>query len=164
MNVAHLHLIINHAPVVGLAFTAFLLLWAAVRRSAEVRRAALVAIALVALTAIPVYLTGDKSEDVIANVPGLTKDLIDRHEDASKVALVATEVLGVVAVGALVVPGAAAAGVTLPGVLVLNLLALATMGWAANLGGQIHHPEAQPGFTVPAQSHGGAAARPGDND
>ena len=41
MNAAHLHLMVNHLPVVGTPVILALLLWGLVRRSRDIQRAAL---------------------------------------------------------------------------------------------------------------------------
>lgn len=48
MNAAHLHLALNHLPVIGSLFSALLLGWALLRSAYELKRAALGAVVLVA--------------------------------------------------------------------------------------------------------------------
>ncbi len=148
MNGAHLHLILNHFPIVGLIFSLALLAVALYRRSPELTRAGAVALIAVAVVAIPVYLTGEPAEEIVEHMPGVAEEVLERHEKAGLVSLIALEVLGAVALLALVVSrGAQALPRWLgPTLLALALVVTAWVGWTANLGGQIHHPEARPNF------------------
>ena len=66
MDPAHVHLFLNHVPLVGGIGALLLLAWGLLWRSIGVTRAALVAIVVVALLAIPAFVTGktgDKAAD-----------------------------------------------------------------------------------------------------
>jgi hypothetical protein len=52
MSLVHLHLMLNHAPVIGIVFAALLLAFAALRRSDELTK---VAFGILALIAVAVY-------------------------------------------------------------------------------------------------------------
>ncbi len=151
MNWPHVHLIINHVPVIGLPLVILLLGTALYRRSDELVRVSLGAFVFIALAAIPVYLTGQAAEETVKDLPGVTENIIGTHEDVASYALVAIEALGIAALAGLIffrrshkIPlwfvGA---------VLVVALGAAAVTGLTANLGGQIRHPEIREGFTPP---------------
>ena len=142
MNWAHLHLMLNHLPVLGTIFGLLLLTWAVVRRDETLQRAALATFVLTALAAIPVFLTGEPAEEIVEDLAGTAKTAIESHEEAAVIALIAIEALGAMALAVLlffrrrVVPRALA-GAAL-------VFALATAGWmaqTANLGGRIRHAE-----------------------
>ena len=76
MNWAHVHLMLNHIPVVGIGFAILLLAVAVVRRSHELTNVALVFVILVSLWAIPAYLTGEPAEEVVEDLPGVSEELI----------------------------------------------------------------------------------------
>ena len=59
MSGAHLHLILNHTPVVGSVFALLLLACAFFWQSDPLKRAGLAAAVIVALLTIPTYLTGE---------------------------------------------------------------------------------------------------------
>lgn len=152
MNGAHLHLILNHFPIVGLIFSLMLLGAALYRKSPELTRAAAVAFVAVALVAIPVYLTGEPAEEIVEHMPGFAEEIFERHETAGLVSLIALGVLGAVSLLGLVVSrGAPALPRWLgPTLLALGLAASAWVGWTSSLGGQITHEEARPGFNAEA--------------
>ncbi|HYR59058.1 MAG TPA: hypothetical protein VEO95_10525, partial [Chthoniobacteraceae bacterium] len=59
MNAAHWHLALNHLPVVGMFFGALLLIFALWRKDDRLIRVCLAALAVVAVTGVPAYLTGE---------------------------------------------------------------------------------------------------------
>jgi hypothetical protein len=145
MSLTHVHLVLNHVPVlltlVGLA----LLAWAAVRRSGEVRAVSLALFVVAAMAAAGVYLTGEPAEKAVKRLPGVNVAAIERHEDAAGVALGAVLALGAVSLVALVL-GATRAGQRLGrGLVVVPLLLSVVTGglmvWTASLGGKVRHTE-----------------------
>lgn len=143
MNSAHLHLMLNHLPVVGSVFALLLLVAALMRKSQELQKASLVVFAIIALTAVPVYLTGEPAEKLVERLPGITEAVIEQHEEAAEVAFISVLALGVAALGGLAFAWRAR---PLPRwfAIVLLLLSVTTMGLmlrTANLGGQVRHTE-----------------------
>jgi hypothetical protein len=174
MNWAHAHLIVNHLPVIGVLLGFCLFLVAHLRKDEGARRGALVVLAVTAILAFPAYFSGTRAEDVVEHLPGVTEARIEAHEDAALAALVASGVLGLAALLGLAVSRRArpVPGWLVVAVLAVGLAAVALLGRAANLGGEIRHPEIRPGATPAAAAAGeagraptapaGAAAR--DND
>jgi FtsH-binding integral membrane protein len=143
MNAAHLHLVTSHAPIFGLFFGLVVWLWALLRRSQEVRRAALLLFVLSGLLAIPAFTSGSPAAKSVLNLPGVNRDAVDRHEEVAVLAFVATALLGCVALAGLV---AFRLPKSLPrwfGAVTLGLVLLAggLMTWASSIGGQTRHPE-----------------------
>ena len=144
MNSAHLHLILNHIPVLGTWFGLLLLLAAGVlRKSEELKRAALVTFVLTALVTIPTYLAGQAAEDMVERLPGVSEQLIEGHEGAGLVALIAASALGALALGGLILFRRAE---NLPKrfvalSLIVSLGVAGWMVWTANLGGKVRHTE-----------------------
>lgn len=97
MNPAHLHIILNHIPVIGVPFGAVLLMYGYVRRSTEIKRASLLVFVFMALITIPTFLSGKAAEDMVEHLPGVTESTIESHEEAATIALIATAMLGVLA-------------------------------------------------------------------
>ena len=143
MNLAHVHLMLNHIPLVGIGFTTLLLILAMLRRSNELINIALVFVVVVALWAIPVYLTGEPAEEIVEDLPGVSEQLIEEHEEQAEIAFIFVEVTGALALISLIVRlysdkfGHRLALLTL---LVL-IISSGLMAWTANLGGKIRHPE-----------------------
>ena len=142
MSSIHLHLLLNHVPIIGTVLGVLLLAVAVARRSDELGRVALWLFALLAGTSVLVFLTGEPAEELVEKLPGFSEALTERHEEA---ALAATIVMGVVGLFSLVVLAVfrrrPLARWATPVALVMALGATAAMGYAANLGGQIRHTE-----------------------
>lgn len=154
MNWAHVHLMLNHLPVLGTIFGLLLLGWAALRRSEMLQRAALATFVLTGLAAIPVFLTGEPAEKVVEHLAGTAEQAIEAHEEAALVALIAVEALGALALTTLVL--FRKRGVPRPLVGAALVCALATAGWmaqTANLGGRIRHAELRSTATPPQGDH-----------
>ncbi len=143
MNWAHVHLLINHFPVIGVLGVLLVFAYGLVRKSDEVKLLGLGLFVLIALITIPVFLTGDAAEKVVKDLPGVTEAFIGAHEEMALLALALIELLGVVALGGLFLFRKSG---SLPQwyrtlVLVIALAAAGVVGLTANLGGQIRHTE-----------------------
>jgi hypothetical protein len=148
----------NHVPVVGVPIAVAFLAYALYSQNIGMQKSSLVALVLISMFAIPVFLTGEPTEKVIENLPGVSESLIDPHEDAATLALVLTLIVGASALVGFLVPRTAKAFSYLTtGTLVLGVIATISLAYAANLGGQIRHSEIRSqGEAVPS-----APERPG---
>ncbi|HZK79035.1 MAG TPA: hypothetical protein VFC35_09005, partial [Gemmatimonadaceae bacterium] len=143
---AHLHLLVNHAPIFGSLF-ALALLVASYFTSADVfRRTAFVVILGSAVAGVAANLSGDSADDAIRGFPGVRREMIHEHEEMADKAYVLAGVLGVLALGALVkwrnkpVPRSATL-VMLAGTAFVS----GAMVYTGLLGGEIRHTEVRPG-------------------
>ncbi|HSE38767.1 MAG TPA: hypothetical protein VLG74_15810 [Blastocatellia bacterium] len=158
MDPAHTHLILNHIPVVGLGAAILLLLYAFVRKNDEMKKAALIGFVFLALSAIPVYLTGGEAEERVEHLPGVSEAFIEEHEEAATSSLIAIEILGALSLAGLVMTRRSKAVPKWLAVisLVASVVVAAVMIRTANLGGQIRHTEIRSGYSEPSQQVGGA--------
>lgn len=151
MNGAQIHLLVNHVPVLGVAFAAALLLAGVARGSDELKKAGLWALVLAGLAAVPAFFSGEGAEELVENLPEVTKALIHDHEEAAEKAFAGALLLGAAALATLVhafktktlAPKAASA------VLALSLPVLALLAYAAHLGGLVRHTELRAGAAPP---------------
>jgi hypothetical protein len=161
MSWAHIHLALNHVPVIGLLIVLLLLVVASLRRSVELTRVSYGLLVLLAIATLAVYLTGEPAEELIENLPGFSDALVEQHEEVALIATIGMGVLGLVTLVALIrfrKPRVAPAWYG-RGVLLLALLMGGVMAWTANLGGQIRHSEIRPGAAAAAGGNGASAAR-----
>ncbi|MEO8447684.1 MAG: hypothetical protein ABI528_09330 [bacterium] len=144
MNAAHLHLVINHFPVIGSAIAIFVLLIGILKKSDDIKKVSLMILVLTALVTIPVYLTGDDAQAKIeGNYEDVEEDLIDAHEDFALYSFIVMDIAGAVALIALFTyrkPKALPNSIAYALLLIL-LISNGMMAYTANLGGKIHHPE-----------------------
>lgn len=146
MSWAHIHLALNHVPVVGLPIALLVLVAALSRRSSELARAAFALLVLIAAATVVVQLTGESAEELIEKLPDYSEALVEHHEEMALVATIGTGLIGLVALFGLVrFRGDAGVPRWYGGsVLVLGIAVAALMGWVAYLGGQIRHTEIRP--------------------
>jgi uncharacterized membrane protein len=152
INWAHVHLIINHFPVVGVIGAILLLMYGVVRKSDEVKIVSLGIFVLLALITIPVFLTGEKAYDIVKNIPGVTEGVIGRHEETASYALVLMELLGSLALLGLL-RLRRSCGVPkwiITAVFILSCITAVAIGFTANLGGQIRHTEIRSHIVSPS--------------
>jgi len=143
MALSHLHLVLNHVPVVGSVIASGLLLLALVRRSADLRRAGLEVVVLVGLCSLPAYLSGVGGQRDLAGRPEVVVAMVRAHHDAAllgSIAMLVTVMAAWVGLWQTRRRTQPARGV-FGAVLLLAIVTLALMGRASNLGGQIRHPE-----------------------
>lgn len=135
-----LHLALNHLPVAGFLFAIGLLAMALITKSRDLKLASLLVVLLSALLAIPVFLTGEGTEEALERL-GVSEAVMERHEEMAEITFIVVEILGVAALIALVIawryarlqrPATAA-------ILLLTLVAAGMIGWTAKLGGEIRH-------------------------
>jgi len=154
-NLAHLHIAINHIPVVlvPVALVAFAV--AAWRRSLPLLRTGIVVAWVAGLFAVASFFTGDEAADLVMAAEKAQEKtlnpLVEAHDDSAAWALGSSLVLAAAGVWAWRRNGLGKE-VTVP-LLVLSALGTAILVRTAELGGQIRHPEARPGFVAPAGEH-----------
>lgn len=151
-SAAHLHLLLNHFPTIGFIIAVGLFVIAVAAKSDHLKVGSLVTMVGIALITIPVFATGGGAQAQICgplDVPGpcentaISRTLIEMHEGAAFLSMYFMFLSG----------GLAWLGLwqyrrfkripTWNTVLVLALafVTLATVTQAANLGGEISHPE-----------------------
>jgi uncharacterized membrane protein len=146
MSFTHLHLLLNHFPVIGTILGIALLGVALARRSSELGKVSLGLFAALAAISIIVYLTGEPAEGAIEKLPGFSEGITEQHEEFALVATIGLSLLGTLALGALALfrRKELPRWVTL-GTFALSLVAGGLMGYTAMLGGQVRHTEVRSG-------------------
>lgn len=152
VNVAHLHLLLNHVPTVGTTIAIGLMLLALVRRNDHLKHVSLEVFFLVALATLPAYMTGVAAQMSIEGREGVTQQIIDLHHDAALVAFILMQITGAFAWLALwqFRRRSSPAGWALTVVLLLSVLTVSVMARAATLGGEIRHQEIRIEDATPA--------------
>ena len=149
MNLAHVHLLLNHFPTVGFGIALGLFIVALVRNNEMLKRTSLVLFFLIAAVAIPTYLSGSAALETLCSgaehecPPGVSMATVRAHEDAALWGFIFMEITGFVAWLGLwqfrYISRTPRWNVS--AVLVLSILAFVIMARAANIGGGIRHPE-----------------------
>ena len=143
MNLAHVHLLLNHVPTVGFGIGVCLFVISLIQKDDKQQRMSLGILFFVALLSIPVYLTGVGASEIIQDRPGVSAAVINTHEDAALAAFVVMALTGAAAWLALWqfrrfsrLPRG-----TVVSVLLLSAVSFGLMAQAANIGSVIRHPE-----------------------
>jgi len=160
MDLTHLHLLLNHVPTVGTLIGIGLLALGLAAKRDHVKEVGLLLLLGVALVTIPTYVTGNGAEEKICKMtapgspcvdPTVVRQLIEAHEGAAFPAMLMMELVGAFSwLGlwqyrrARHVPGWNTAVI-----LILSLVTFAAIAHAANLGGDIRHPEIHEANEVP---------------
>jgi len=143
MNFVHIHLLLNHLPVIG-SFIGFgLFLVSLFEKNDDLRRGSLIVFAAMALIAIPTFASGKGAQLMLKDKPGISDAFVQRHEGAAMLALWFLEATGAFALAGLwqIHHRARMARWNLPAVLIFSLLAVGLMVRTGNTGGEISHPE-----------------------
>ena len=147
MNLAHVHLLLNHFPTIGMMVGLGVFIAAIIAKSDDLKRASLIVFFGIALLSIPTFASGTAAELALEHTPEVSKNMIQTHETAALVALGIMELTGALAWLGLWqyrrlsrLPQG-----TLVAILLAGLLTFGLMGRAANIGGDIRHPEIRTG-------------------
>jgi hypothetical protein len=151
MNAAHIHLLLNHFPTIGLGIGLVLFAIAILRRSEELQRTGLVILFLTSALTIVAYVSGNDAHEALKEEPGLSDTLMRAHESAALVAFTLMQAMGFFSWIGLWIRDRHPrfAGWNLGVVLILGISTFGLMAQAANLGGEIRHPEIQNVQTPP---------------
>lgn len=159
MDLAHLHLMMNHVPVMGVVFGFSVALIGGIARSKVAVRVGLIMLVAAGLIAVPVYLTGESAEELVEHLPGVSEGIIDEHQSAATLSLVFACSSGALALLTMLFSRLTP---RVPGILFIATMLVTLVGGAsiirtANLGGQIRHTEIRTGNSaIPAAAETGS--------
>ncbi|MDB4286170.1 hypothetical protein N9933_02605 [bacterium] len=94
MNNAHLHLVVNHLPIVGLLIGILVLIAGLLLKKTEVKLTAMGIFIFSAITSVFAFYTGEGAEEVVENISGISETLIHAHEEYAESFFTLTLILG----------------------------------------------------------------------
>jgi len=94
MNLAHLHLLLNHIPIIGAIIGLGLLVVSLAAQSDDLKRASLMVLAAIALLSLPAFFSGVGARGAIRKDTAIPAGLIERHEGSAILALSGTVATG----------------------------------------------------------------------
>jgi uncharacterized membrane protein len=133
----------THLPVVGTLFGFCLYLFGWLRKNEDLKDLSLVIFILSLLLTVPAYLSGAAVAEAMMRMPNVTPELIEQHKELAQLAFGAIGLLALLSLAGLIVfrkPRVYPCWFSLC-VMVLTLAAGGLMGWTANKGAQVRHPE-----------------------
>ena len=143
MNTTHIHLLLNHFPIIGTMIGSAILLYSIIKKQNTGKITGAIIIIIMAIIAIPVLLTGEPAEESIKHIKGISKDLIHDHEETSEKAFWLMVITAVISLLALVLDKIRSAFAPKAFLVAFGFSAITffAMAWAGYLGGKIRHPE-----------------------
>lgn len=140
-NSAHLHLILNHFPVIGLMMVVLVLIYAVIINNDKIKKLGMFLLVLIGLITISVFMTGGKAASIVKGNDGITEENIEPHEDFAKTSMIAMEVTAGISLIALVLFRKEKAVPVWFGIVLLVLIIGVNlmMVYTGHLGGRISH-------------------------
>ena len=157
MNLVHVHLWLNHLPILGTLITLALFVLSLAFDRDDLKQASLALFVMIALFSIPAYMSGNAAQNEIKDNPDFSMELIQAHQGSALMAFIFIELTGAVSLIGLWRFSRSEKNpwmerpskLNLIAVLVLSVVTSGLMAVAGNTGGEIRHAEiaAGPGPT-----------------
>jgi uncharacterized membrane protein len=101
MNDAHLHMVVNHFPIIGLILGFGVLLAGMFLKNNSVKNTAYCLFIVAAIFAFASMATGDGAEEMVEDMPSVGKKIIHVHEEMAEKLAIVLYLLGVVSIAGL---------------------------------------------------------------
>lgn len=147
MNNAHLHLVVNHLPIIFPIVGLIVLIVGFIIKSEVVKRTSFFIFVLGAFASIAVMATGDGAEEAVENIAGISENLIHNHEEKAELFAALSYVLGGISLFGIY---ASFKNLSFSKIIsfLVAILAVVTLFFAqqaGNSGGEIRHSEIRTG-------------------
>lgn len=149
MNAAQIHLALNHAPLFLSIIGGGILILGMIKKNESFKNLSLYFLIAAALFTVPVFLTGEGTEELVENLPGVNENAIEEHENMAKISLIIISITGAISLLAIFLKkNTKMAKLLFTGALLLSLASFGFMAQTAHLGGLIRHSELQNGNSI----------------
>ena len=101
MNDAHLHMVVNHFPIIGLFFGIGILAYGIIKKQAILVNTAYVMFIVCMIMAKATMMTGEGAEEIVEEL-GISHDLIHEHEELAETFMKVLYGLGILSILGLV--------------------------------------------------------------
>ena len=145
MNSVQVHLALTHVPVILSLIGLIMLIVAFFLKNTTLTKTSYILLLAAAVIALPVFFTGEGTEEAVEKLPGVSDTIIEKHEDVAKLAMFSIAAAGLLALAALLAFKWQIARLFKIVTLLLAITSGALMVQAAHLGGQIRHSEIRSG-------------------
>ena len=142
MNDAHLHMVFNHFPIIGLFFGIGILAYGIIKKQTILVNTAYVIFIVCMIMAKATMMTGEGAEEIVEEL-GTSHEIIHEHEEIAETFMKILYVLGILSILGLVanVKKHAKASIVSYVVLVLAIGAAVLSKSVGTSGGEIRHTE-----------------------
>ncbi len=141
MDLTHLHLLLNHFPIIGTIAGIGIMLWGLLKNDTGVQKAVLGLWVVLTVITLPVMKTGEEAEETVENIPGISENIMHEHEEAAEFALWWMIALGALSLVALITGRNGLNKKLVYAAFAVSLMTFAVMARTGYLGGQIRHTE-----------------------
>ena len=127
-----------------------------IKKNDVMRNVSFLFLVTAAVFALPVFFTGEGTEELVEGAAGVTEAAIERHEDMAKITLGIIGVTGVLSLAGMLFNKRSVIVKPVSFILVvLSLASFGTMAQTAHLGGLIRHSEIRSGAVSNAGNESG---------
>ena len=142
MNQAHLHMVFNHFPIIGLFFGIGILAYGIIKKQTILVNTAYIIFIVCMIMAKATMMTGEGAEEIVEEL-GISHDIIHEHEEIAETFMKILYALGILSILGLVanVKKHAKAAIVSFVVLVLAISAAVLSKSVGTSGGEIRHTE-----------------------
>lgn len=143
MNEAHAHLVMNHFPIILPMVALVLLAFGIFRKNETLQKTALWIFVVGAVLTFFAMFTGDKAEHFIENLPGISEQKMENHEEMAEQLAWIQYLVGIISVVGLILHHKKHQAIKYLHylLLVLTLILLFFAQKTGSSGGEIRHPE-----------------------
>ena len=96
MNDAHLHMVFNHFPIIGLFFGIGILAFGIIKKQTILVNTAYVIFIFCMIMAKATMMTGEGAEEIVEKLPSVTDQIIETHEEMAEKLAIVLYALGVI--------------------------------------------------------------------
>lgn len=155
MNDAHIHLLVNHLPIILPMIAIIARITAFFLDSDALKRFAMIMLILSGIFAFASMQSGEKAEEMLESTVFFTESYIEAHEEAAETYAIFTYVIAIMAIISLWADFTKKSFAMILSEITLGLC-IVSMYFAqktGTTGGEIRHEEIRPGFVVPETEH-----------
>ena len=95
MNDAHLHLVVNHFPIIGIIFGLGILITGIFIKNNTVKNTAYFIFIVAAMFAFAAMYTGEGAEEIVEDMPTIGHQVIHEHEELAEKFAILAYILGI---------------------------------------------------------------------
>jgi len=157
MNDAHLHMVVNHFPIIGTILGLGILIAGIFLKNNSVKNTAYFLFIVAALFAFASMATGDGAEEMVEDMPNIGKKIIHEHEEMAEKLAIVLYLLGIVSIVGLYTNIKNHAKSNLVSYLIMTIAAVAVFlaQQTGTSGGEIRHTEIRANASGAVDANGG---------
>ena len=166
MNDAHLHMVVNHFPIIGTIFGLGILIIGIVLKNKSVKTVAYVLFIIAALFGAFSMGTGEGAEELVEDMPSVGKQIIHEHEELAETLALLLYIIGAFSILSLYFSIKKIVFEKYTSIL-LVILALVAVFFAKQVGtsgGEIRHTEIRANATISSQSQNTTETEQGEKE